>query len=449
MREPENLNDPLTVEPSPTNLPTAIQTDAAPRPTSSFRALRHRNYQLFWFGSFFSNIGTWMQAVAQGWLVRELTASPTLIGFVAFASALPQIVFSLFSGATADLFNRRKLLVWTQVVQLICALALGLLVWLRDWQIWSVLSIWHVIAISFISGWATTMANPVYQTLTLDIVGRDDLPSALALNSANFNLSRIIGPTVGGLLFGLIGTAGCYFLNSASFLAVIVALLLMQFPLWKPPGERGARVVWRQMVAGLYYVRGRPRVLALLGMAAITSLFGFPYLTFMPVFARDVLGLDARGLAYLWAATGTGALISALVMAPLLSRERGRGRMLAMAMLLFGLVVTAFALSGQFIWSLLGLMLVGGGMVSVTITINALLQTLVRDEMRGRVMSLYSLAFLGVPPIGSLLIGAVAELLGGYGGWHGVQLAMALGGLVIVLLALLVIVAVPRLREME
>jgi MFS family permease len=162
-----------------------------------------------------------------------------------------------------------------------------------------------------------------------------------------------------------------------------------------------------------------------------------------------VLGLDARGLAYLWAATGTGALISALVMAPLLSRERGRGRMLAMAMLLFGLVVTAFALSGQFIWSLLGLMLVGGGMVSVTITINALLQTLVRDEMRGRVMSLYSLAFLGVPPIGSLLIGAVAELLGGYGGWHGVQLAMALGGLVIVLLALLVIVAVPRLREME
>lgn len=451
MREPENFNDTPTSETAPPSAPgpAATQADAAPRLTSSFRALRHRNYQLFWFGSFLSNIGTWMQSVAQGWLVRELTASPTLIGFVAFASALPQIVFSLFSGATADLFNRRKLLVWTQVVQLICALALGVLVWLRDGQLWPVLSIWHVIAISFISGWATTMANPVYQTMTLDIVGRDDLPSALALNSANFNLSRIIGPTVGGLLFGLIGTAGCYFLNSASFLGVIVALLLMRFPLWQPPAERGARAVLQQMVAGLHYVRRRPRVLALLGMAAVVSLFGFPYLTFMPVFARDVLGLDARGLAYLWAATGVGALISALVMAPLLSRERGRGRMLVTAMLCFGLVVTAFALSSRFAWSLVGLVLVGGGMVSVTITINTLLQTLVRDQMRGRVMSLYSLAFLGIPPIGSLLIGSAAELLGGYGGWHGVQLAMALGGAVIVLLALVVIVAVPRLREME
>lgn len=451
MREPENFNDPSISETARTSVPAPApaQVEDVPRLTSSFRALRHRNYQLFWFGSFLSNIGTWMQVVAQGWLVRELTASPTLIGFVAFAGSLPQIVFSLFSGATADLFNRRKLLVWTQVVQVICALALGVLVWLRDWQVWPVLSIWHVIVISFVSGWATTMANPVYQTLTLDIVGRSDLPSALALNSANFNLSRIIGPTAGGLLFGLIGTAGCYFLNSASFLAVIVALSLMKFPLWQPPAERNARAVLRQMIAGVHYVRGRPRVMALLGMAAVVSLFGFPYLTFMPVFARDVLQLDARGLAYLWAATGTGALISALVMAPLLSRERGRGRVLVTATLLFGLVVTAFALSSRFAWSVVGLMLVGGGMVSVTITINALLQTLVRDEMRGRVMSLYSLAFLGIPPIGSLLTGTAAELIGSYRGWHGVQLAMALGGAVIVLLALLVIIAVPRLREME
>jgi MFS family permease len=423
--------------------------ETAARGGATFRAFENRNYQLFWTGSFLSNIGTWMQAVAQGWLVRELTASSALIGFVSFAGSFPQIAFSLFSGVYADLFNRRKLLFWTQVVQLICAAALGALVLLRDWQIWPVLSIWHVIAISFASGVATTLSNPTYQALTLDIVGREDLPSAVALNSAQYNLSRIIGPTINGLLFSLIGVAGCYFLNSVSFLAVIAALLLMQFPTWRPPKKRDWREVIKQMIAGLRYVRGRPRVLSLLGIASVTSLFGLPYLTFMPVFARDVLALDERGFSFMWAAIGGGALFSALGMAYLLTNSRQRGRLLLGATLLFGVVIIAFALSRNTTLSMFCLMLVGGGMVSVTTTINTLLQTLIRDEMRGRVMSMYSLSFLGMPPIGSLLIGAVADIFGNRMGFHGAQWALALGGIVIVLSASFVILAVPRMRELE
>ena len=416
---------------------------------TTFHALRNRNYQLFWFGSFLSNIGTWMQAVAQGWLVRELTASPALIGFVSFAGSFPQIAFSLFSGVYADLFNRRKLLLWTQVVLLVCAAALGTLVLLRDLRIWPVLSIWHIILISFISGFATTVSNPTYQALTLDIVGREDLPSAVALNSAQFNLSRIIGPTINGLLFSLIGVAGCYFLNSASFLAVIVALKRMKFPAWHPPEQRDVREIIRQMIAGLSYVRGRPRVLSLLGIATVTSLFGLPYLTFMPVFARDVLGLDERGFSFMWASIGAGALLTALVMAFLLTNYRRRGKLLMAATLLFGLVVVAFALSRSARLSMFCLMLVGGGMVSITTTVNTLLQTLVRDEMRGRVMSMYSLSFLGVPPIGSMLIGLMADLIGNRLGFNGAQLALALGGGVIVVFAVFVIVAVPRVRQLE
>ncbi|MBK7599292.1 MAG: MFS transporter [Acidobacteria bacterium] len=337
---------------------------------STFGALRHRNYQLFWFGSFLSNIGTWMQVVAQGWLVRDLTALPLLIGFVSFAGSLPQFAFSLFGGVTADLFNRRKLLLLTQTAQLICAGSLGLLVLMRDLQIGPVLTIWHVIAVSFASGLATTLANPAYQALTLDIVGREDLPSAVALNSAQFNLSRIIGPTVGGLIFGVIGIAGCYFFNSASFLAVIIALWIMKFPEWKAPEHRGVREVGRQIVAGIRYVSGRPRVTTLLAIASMTSIFGLPYLTFMPVFARDVLNLDARGLSYLWAGTGSGAVISAILMAFTLTTSRRRGRLLLIGTGLFGLAVIAFALSRSFTLSFFCLMLVGGGMVSVTTTVN-------------------------------------------------------------------------------
>ncbi len=416
---------------------------------ATFRALRHRNYQLIWIGFFLSNIGTWMQMVGQGWLVRELTPSTTLIGMVTFAGSFPQLGFSLFGGAYADLFNRRKLLIGTQTVHLFNAAALGSLVLLRDLTGWTGLSLWHVILFTFSSGVASTLATPAFQALTLDLVGREDLPSAVALNSAQYNLSRIIGPTIGGVFFSALGIAGCYFLNSASFLAVIAALWLLRLPAWEPPEERHPREMLRQTIAGVRYVHKRPRVQALLAIAGMVSLFGLPYLIFLPVFARDVLIVDARGLAWLWAATGGGALVSALVMAYSLSNSRRRGRWLLVGNLFFGLATIAFALSRRLPLSCLCLMLVGGGMVWITTTVNTLLQMLVRDEMRGRVMSMYALAFLGLPPLGGLLIGAAADLLGARAGLLGVQWALALGGALIAIFAAVVAVAVPRVRELE
>ena len=415
----------------------------------TFRALRYRNYRLIWIGFFLSNIGTWMQTVAQGWLVRELTASTALIGFVSFASSFPQIAFSLFGGVYADSFNRRKILIGTQMVHLACAASLGALVLLRDLNLWAGLSIRSLIAITFVGGLSSTLATPTFQALMLDLVGREDLPSAVALNSAQFNLSRIIGPTVGGLLFGVIGIAGCYFLNSASFLAVIVALCLLRMPPWRAPEDLDARGMWRQLSAGISYVRRRPRVQSLLGIATVISLFGLPYLIFLPVFARDVLNQDAQGLARLWAAMGVGALVSALLMAYNLSNSRHRGRLLLAGNVFFGVALIAFALSRNFALSCFSLALVGAGMVSVTTTVNTLLQTLVQDEMRGRVMSMYALAFIGLPPVGGLLIGALADLIGWRSGHHGAQWALATGGAVIALFAIGVMLIVPRVRELE
>ena len=415
----------------------------------TFRALRYRNYRLIFIGFFLSNIGTWMQTVAQGWLVRELTASTALIGFVSFANSFPQIAFSLFGGVYADLFNRRKMLIFTQTVHLACAAGLGALVLMRDLNLWAGLSIRSVIGFTFIGGLSSTLATPAFQALMLDLVGREDLPSAVALNSAQFNLSRIIGPTIGGLLFGVIGIAGCYFLNSASFLAVIAALWLLRMPPWRAPEGRDAREVWRQMVAGIRYVRGRPRVKALLGVAAVISLFGMPYLIFLPVFARDVLNQEAQGLARLWASMGVGALVAALAVAYSMNNSRRRGRLLLTGNIFFGLAVVAFALSRDFALSCLCLALVGAGTVSITITVNTLLQSLVQDEMRGRVMSMYALAFIGLPPVGGLLIGALADLIGLRWGYHGAQWAMAAGGAVIALFAIGVALVVPRIKELE
>jgi len=415
----------------------------------TFRALRYRNYRLIFIGFFLSNIGTWMQTVAQGWLVRELTASTALIGFVSFANSFPQIAFSLFGGVYADLFNRRKMLIFTQTVHLACAAGLGALVLMRDLNLWAGLSIRSVIGFTFIGGLSSTLATPSFQALMLDLVGREDLPSAVALNSAQFNLSRIIGPTIGGLLFGVIGIAGCYFLNSASFLAVIAALWLLRMPPWRAPEGRDAREVWRQMVAGIRYVRGRPRVKALLGVAAVISLFGMPYLIFLPVFARDVLNQEAQGLARLWASMGVGALVAALAVAYSMNNSRRRGRLLLTGNIFFGLAVVAFALSRDFALSCLCLALVGAGTVSITITVNTLLQSLVQDEMRGRVMSMYALAFIGLPPVGGLLIGLLADLIGWRFGHHGAQWALASGGAVIALFAIGVMLIVPRVKELE
>ncbi|HZS08594.1 MAG TPA: MFS transporter [Blastocatellia bacterium] len=439
MRSPNTVEQPDLPEGADARIESAVFQS---RRGAMFRALRHRDYRLLWGGAFLSNIGTWMQAIAQGWLVRELTPSPFLIGFVAFAGSFPQLAFALFSGVYADMFDRRRLLIGTQAVQMILSSILGLLVALN------VVTIWQVIAISFASGLAATLSNPAYQAFVHDIVGREDLMSGIALNSTQFNLSRIIGPTVGGIMLSSVGIAGCFYLNGLSFLAVIAALWLIRVSSAGPASAVSHREMIPQLRAGLHYVRGRPRVLALLGMASVVSIFGIPYLVFLPVFARDVLGVEARGLSYLMAATGTGAVVSALVQA-FLGNFRGRGRFLIGGMLLFGTSIMVFALSHSFALSCVCLMFIGGAMVSITAMTNNLLQMLVTDEMRGRVMSMYSLAFIGLAPVGSLFIGSIADLIGSRRNYHGVQLALAASGAMVVLFAFYVLIAEPRVRKLE
>jgi MFS family permease len=334
-------------------------------------------------------------------------------------------------------------------LQLSCAALLGTLAWLWQSGIWPVLSIWHIIAISFVNGMAATLAAPAYQTLTLDLVGRQDLTSAIALNSAQFNVSRIVGPTLGGIVYSYsaIGLAGCFYFNSLSSLAVIAALRQVRVPRGLPPAPRATRDVIRQLIAGLRYVWGRPRVLALLGIASVVSICGLPYLTFMPVFARDVLGVDARGLGALWAAVGTGALTSALLLAAA-SDFRRRGWLLLIGAIFFGSAIIAFALSRGFWFSFFALMAVGGGMSAVATTVNTLLQSLVVDEMRGRVMSMYTLSVFGFAPLGSLLVGVLAQLIGPRGPYLGTQLALGATGVMIILYALVVLIRRPAVRAL-
>jgi MFS family permease len=433
------MQSPNAVEPSDFSERDAAQSES--RRSGMFRALSYRDYRLLWAGAFLSNIGTWMQSIAQGWLVRELTPSPFLIGFVAFAGSFPQLAFALFSGVYADMFDRRRLLLVTQAVQMMLSALLGLLVALR------VIIIWQVIAISFASGLASTLTNPAWHAFLHDITGREDLMSAIALNSTQYNLSRIIGPVIGGVMITTVGIAGCFYLNGLSFLAVIAALLMIGAAS-ESRAYSGQRDVLRQLIAGLCYVRGRPRVLALLIIASVVSIFGIPYLVFLPVFARDVLGADARGLSLLMAATGVGAVLSALLQA-FLGNFHGRGKFLLGGTLFFGVMIVVFALSRTFALSLVCLAFVGGAMVSITTTINNLLQILVTDEMRGRVMSMYSLAFLGLAPVGSLLIGSAADLIGWRWRYHGAQLALAASGAVVTLFALYVLIAQPRVRALE
>jgi MFS family permease len=434
------MQSPNAVEPSDFSERDAAQSES--RRSGMFRALSYRDYRLLWAGAFLSNIGTWMQSIAQGWLVRELTPSPFLIGFVAFAGSFPQLAFALFSGVYADMFDRRRLLLVTQAVQMMLSALLGLLVALR------VISIWQVIAISFASGLASTLTNPAWHAFLHDITGREDLMSAIALNSTQYNLSRIIGPVIGGVMITTVGIAGCFYLNGLSFLAVIAALMLIGAASQGRSGYTGQRDVLRQLIAGLRYVRGRPRVMALLIIASVVSIFGIPYLVFLPVFARDVLGADARGLSLLMAATGVGAVLSALLQA-FLGNFHGRGKFLLGGTLFFGVMIVVFALSRTFALSLVCLAFGGGAMVSITTTINNLLQILVTDEMRGRVMSMYSLAFLGLAPVGSLLIGSAADLLGRRWNYHSAQLALAASGAIVVLFALYVLIAQPRVRALE
>jgi MFS family permease len=420
---------------------TARQTTS--RRTAMFRALSHRNYRLFWIGAFLSNVGTWMQAVAQGWLVLSLTDSALWLGIDGFMATAPGFFFTLAGGVFADLVDRRRLLLYTQVVA--GAAALGLAVLVHTGVLHRSSDVWIILGFSFVTGCCMALAGPSYQAMTFDLVGREDLANAIALNSSQFQLSRVVGPAFAGFGFKFFGLAGCFYANGLSFIAVVAALGMVRFDETKKSAAshsvKDRRALWQDLIDGFRYVRNRPRVFSLLSISAVNSLFGAPYLTLVPIFARDIFHLGATGLAWMMGTAGAGAFLGALLLAYLGDFKRKGWSVLGGAFA-FGVCLIAFGLSTHLIVSLVFLFGVGFAIVTSVAVINTLLQQLVTDEMRGRVMSMFILSFIGMMPIGSLLGGVVSHRFGA-------PKTLAAGGLAIVLYVTTVAIRNKRLRRLR
>jgi MFS family permease len=402
-----------------------------------FRALSHRNYRVFWIGAFLSNVGTWMQAVAQGWLMLGLSNSAFWLGLDGFMATAPGFLLTLAGGVFADLVDRRRLLLYTQVVAGLAAAALATLVWTNH------VNKWMVLAFSFVTGCCMALAGPSYQAMTFDLVGREDLANAVALNSSQFQLSRVIGPMFAGLGFKFFGLAGAFFVNGLSFVAVVVALKMVHFKeaTRLVHSVKDRRALWQDLIAGFRYVRNRPRVFSLLSISAITSLFGAPYITMIPIFARDIFHLGASGLAWMMGVAGGGAFFGALFLAYLGDFKRKGWSVLGGA-LGFGIFLIAFAQATHLVWSLIFLFGVGFTVVTSVAVTNTLLQQLVTDEMRGRVMSMFILSFIGAMPIGNLIAGVVSNR-------YGAPFALAGGGVCIIIYVTIVAIKNQRLRELR
>jgi MFS family permease len=394
----------------------------------SLPALESRNFRLFLGGQIVSYTGTWLQQVAQGWLVLELSNSPLVVGLVPALHTLPILLFTLYGGVIADRVDRRRALLLLQTLFAVEALALAVLV-LGHW-----ISVPWVLALAFLAGIAAAFEVPIRNALVPELVPRGALTNAIALNSASFNLARVLGPALAGGLLALGGPALCFFLNAASFAAVVWALWRMHLPPHQPPAEppdflhafrEGARYVWHE-----------PWPRALLLLSAITAMFGFSFMVVLPVFARDVLGTGASGYGILVASVGAGALTGALFLAGFGQRTRQR-RLAIGAAIGFGAALIACAAARGFWVALATLTATGCLMVLHSISANAIVQQDAPDRLRGRVMGFYSLVVLGLAPFGSLQVGWLSE-------HFGVRLAYLVGGAACVASALLTAWWLPR-----
>jgi MFS family permease len=370
--------------------------------SGSFSALRNREFRLFWFGQIISLSGTWMQSVAQGWLVYSLTKSPFYLGLVAAAASLPILLFSLIGGVIADRFPKRNLLLLTQALSIIPALALGTLTGL------GLISVWQVAILAAFLGTINAFDIPTRQSFLIEMVGRESLVNAIALNSAAFNGARIIGPTIAGILIAYLGIPACFFLNALSFLAVIVALSMM-----KIRGERRMKSegMIMDLKKGIGFMKSSREITSVITLVAIFSFVGLPYISLLPVFAGEVFHAGAKGLGFLMAASGVGALTAAVSIAARGS-IRNTMKFMSVAGLFFSSALFIFSLSRSFWLSLVVIMTGGWGMMSYLAAANSHIQLSVPDELRGRVMSVYSLVFLGTVPIGNSIMGLVADGIG-------------------------------------
>ncbi len=368
------------------------------------RALRYRNFRLFFAGQSISLIGTWMQRIALGWLVYRMTNSAFLLGLVGFTGQLPTFLFSPFAGVLADRMNRHRLLILTQVMAMIQAVILAFLV-LMD-----MILIRHIIVLSIILGLINAVDTPVRQSFMVEMIERkDDLGNAIALNSSMVNGARLIGPSIAGILIAAVGEGVCFLINGISYLAVIIALLAMHIT--RKNATPKTSHVLRDLKEGFAYAFGFAPIRAILLLLSLVSLMGMSYAVLMPIFARDILHGGPHTLGFLMAAAGVGALIGALSLA---SRETvlGLGAWIvrAAAVLGIGLILTSLS---RVVWlSFIFLLLIGYGMMIQMASSNTVLQTIADDDKRGRVMSFYAMAFMGMAPFGSLIAGSLASKIG-------------------------------------
>jgi MFS family permease len=376
------------------------------------RALRHRNFQLFFSGQLISLVGTWMQSVAQSWLVYRLTGSALLLGSVGFASQVPVFLFAPLGGITADRVNRRHIVIATQVAAMLLAFVLAALTLSHKVQVW------HVFVLASLLGVVNAFDIPGRQSFLVDMVGKEDLMNAIALNSSMFNGARVIGPAIAGILVAKIGEGWCFFANAVSYIAVIIGLLMMRV---QSPVRVAMASPFEHMMEGFRFVNRTAPIRALLLLLGLVSLVGMPYVVLMPIFADQILHGGARGLGILMGATGVGALLGALTLA---FREgvKGLGRWVAMCSAGFGVSLVLFSLSHKFWVSVILLLPVGYTIMLQMASSNTLIQVMVPDALRGRVMAVYSMMFMGMAPIGALFGGALAERLGA-------PLTIAIGGL--------------------
>jgi predicted MFS family arabinose efflux permease len=400
-------------------------TAALPRGwfSRTFSALRYRDFRLLWIGAFLSTTGTFMQTLAQGWLVFTLTNSPLLLGVDGFLATGPMLLFSLVGGVAADRMERRKLMLASQYAQMTFAFVLTALIFFHK------VKIWHVFVLSFLTGTAQSFSGPAYISLLPLLVKREDVPNAVAMNSMQFNLARVIGPAIGGLVFAAFGGVVCFGLNGLSFVAVIIALLSIHIPPVRPPDRKTG--VMEEMKEGFDFVRSRPSLLLLTFLGFAGTFLGMPLFTMMPVVAKRIFDLGPRGLSLLQADYGVGSVMGALLVASTGYAVK-KGKIALLLQLGFAMTLIAFGVSRNLGFSLVVAFLAGFCIVGVVSLYSSLVQLTTSDAMRGRVMSIFMLAFRGAMPLGNLLAGFIAQR-------YSITVALTVNGIVLAVIALIFI----------
>lgn len=398
-----------------------------------FTCLRYRNYRLWFYGQMVSLFGTWMQITAQGFLIFELTKSPAFLGYLGFANGVPSWLFMLWGGVIADRIPRRTLLMITQTIMMILAFILASLTFS------GLVEPWHVLVLATLGGIANAFDAPARMSFISEMVPKEDMTNAIALNSTMFNVATAIGPGISGVTYFLFGPAWCFTINGLSFIAVIVALYMMNITL--PPIVKSGNSALKEIREGFVYIKQHRSIAAIIFIVSVTTLFGISCFTLIPAWSVDVLGGDSTTNGLLLSARGVGALLSALIIASL-GRFQFKGKVLTFGTMVFPLMVLIFALITWLPFSLIILFCVGLAQIAIFNMANALIQTQVEDRIRGRVMGLYSLTFFGLMPIGALWFGWLAE---GFGS----KFAILSSASIMFLVMLSLYIFVPKLRQLK